>query len=156
LSFPRAPDAAALAIVLNAEVASVAFEEQRQEGQLLIERGEQYQRAIELFLRKNGPIRRNRHPVGPLSRISELRRLFSGQRFSIPTISNSPAGQVPIVPGPSPPALPLIGGNIAGVARTFEHRTVTAYHRRRSYREWEFISISPGGEREVRGQQEQR
>lgn len=44
---------ALLAISLYREIPRVAFETQRQKEQLLIERGEQYKRAIQLFYRKN-------------------------------------------------------------------------------------------------------
>jgi uncharacterized membrane protein YgcG len=45
--------AAVLAISLYMEIPRVAFETQRQKEQLLIERGEQYKRAIQVFVRKN-------------------------------------------------------------------------------------------------------
>src|SRR5579863_3486548 len=44
--------AAAVAIMLYMEVPRVAFEAQRNKEQLLIERGEQYKRAIQLYFRK--------------------------------------------------------------------------------------------------------
>src|SRR5207245_983626 len=44
--------AAAVAIMLYIELPRVAFELQRNKEQLLIERGEQYQRAIQLYFRK--------------------------------------------------------------------------------------------------------
>ena len=43
--------AAAIAIMLYLEIPRVAFESQRQKEQLLIERGEQYKRAIQLFVK---------------------------------------------------------------------------------------------------------
>src|SRR5215213_9578862 len=45
--------AAILAITLYTEIPRVAFETQRQKELLLIERGEQYKRAIGLFMREN-------------------------------------------------------------------------------------------------------
>ena len=45
--------AAAVAISLYVEMPRVAFESQRAKEQLLIERGEQYKRAIQVFVRKN-------------------------------------------------------------------------------------------------------
>src|SRR5947209_4190191 len=45
--------AAVLAISLYMEIPRVAFDAQRQKEQLLIERGEQYKRAIQVFVRKN-------------------------------------------------------------------------------------------------------
>src|SRR5690348_8969493 len=44
--------AAAVAVMLYMELPRVAFEAQREREQLLIERGEQYQRAIQLYFRK--------------------------------------------------------------------------------------------------------
>jgi type II secretory pathway pseudopilin PulG len=46
--------AAAIAITLYMQIPRVAFQAQRQKEQLLMERGEQYQRAIQLFVRANG------------------------------------------------------------------------------------------------------
>ena len=46
--------AAIMAISLYMEIPRVAFETQRQKEQLLIERGEQYKRAIQVFIRTNG------------------------------------------------------------------------------------------------------
>ena len=46
--------AATIAITLYLEIPRVAFQAQRQKEQLLIERGQQYQRAIQLFVRVNG------------------------------------------------------------------------------------------------------
>src|SRR5215467_13018474 len=45
--------AAVLAISLYMEIPRVAFDTQRQKEQLLVERGEQYKRAIQVFVRKN-------------------------------------------------------------------------------------------------------
>src|SRR5436309_15949939 len=44
--------AAAVAIMLYKELPRVAFEAQRNKEELLIERGEQYTRAIQLYVRK--------------------------------------------------------------------------------------------------------
>jgi hypothetical protein len=44
--------AASLAIMLYMEIPRVAFEAQRDKEQLLIDRGEQYKRAIQLYVRK--------------------------------------------------------------------------------------------------------
>ena len=46
--------AAVFAISLYVEIPRVAFQAQRQKEQLLIERGEQYKRAIQLFVKANG------------------------------------------------------------------------------------------------------
>ncbi len=63
--------AAVVAITLYMQIPRVAFQSQRQKEQLLIERGEQYQRAIQLFFRTN-----NRYP-------GELKDLenFNHRRF---------------------------------------------------------------------------
>ena len=63
--------ASIVAIGLYYELPRVAMETQRQKEQLLIERGEQYKRAIQLFVRKAG-----RYP----SEIKELEN-FQNQRF---------------------------------------------------------------------------
>jgi type II secretory pathway pseudopilin PulG len=46
--------AAVMAISLYLEIPRVAFETQRQKEQLLVERGEQYKRAIKLFVSPKG------------------------------------------------------------------------------------------------------
>lgn len=63
--------AAVVAITLYMQIPRIAFQSQRQKEQLLIERGEQYQRAIQLFFRTN-----NRYP-------GELKDLenFNHRRF---------------------------------------------------------------------------
>jgi type II secretory pathway pseudopilin PulG len=63
--------AAVIAISLYMEIPRVAFEAQRQKEQLLIERGEQYKRAIQVFYTTN-----KRYPA----RIEELESL-NGRRF---------------------------------------------------------------------------
>src|SRR5471032_2803670 len=63
--------AAIVAIGLYYEMPRVAMETQRQKEQLLIDRGEQYKRAIQLFYKKTG-----RYP----SEIKELEG-FQNQRF---------------------------------------------------------------------------
>jgi type II secretory pathway pseudopilin PulG len=50
--------AAMIAIALYRELPRFAFEQQRAKEQLLIERGEQYKRAIQVFVRKM-----NRYPA---------------------------------------------------------------------------------------------
>lgn len=57
--------AAIVAITLYMQLPRVAFEAQRDRETMLVERGEQYQRAIELYVRKN-----NRYPA----RIEDLER----------------------------------------------------------------------------------
>jgi hypothetical protein len=63
--------AATLAITLYWQIPRVAFQAQRQKEQLLIERGEQYERAIQLFVRAN-----NRYP----SKIEDLEN-FNNRRY---------------------------------------------------------------------------
>ncbi|MBV9504152.1 MAG: hypothetical protein JO323_04015, partial [Acidobacteriia bacterium] len=63
--------AAAIAISLYWQIPRVAFQSQRQKEQLLIERGEQYKRAIQLFYRAN-----NRYPT----KLDDLEN-FNNRRF---------------------------------------------------------------------------
>ncbi|MBV8904630.1 MAG: hypothetical protein JOZ22_13435 [Acidobacteriia bacterium] len=63
--------AAAIAISLYWQIPRVAFQAQRKKEQLLIERGEQYKRAIQLFVRANG-----RYPA----KIEDLEN-FNNRRF---------------------------------------------------------------------------
>ena len=63
--------AATIAITLYWQIPRVAFQSQRQKEQLLIERGEQYQRAIQLFVRAN-----NRYPA----KLEDLEN-FNNRRF---------------------------------------------------------------------------
>src|SRR5262249_26685015 len=62
---------AVIAITLYKEIPRVAFESQRQKEQLLIARGEQYKRAIYMFVKAN-----NRWPT----RVEELER-FNNRHF---------------------------------------------------------------------------
>ena len=64
--------AASLAIMLYMEIPRVAFEAQRDKEQLLIDRGEQYKRAIQLYVRKY-----NRFPpdIDALEKTQNLRFL---------------------------------------------------------------------------------
>jgi hypothetical protein len=63
--------AAVIAISLYIQIPRVAFDAQRQKEQLLMERGEQYKRAIQLFVRANG-----RYP----SKVDDLEN-FNNRRF---------------------------------------------------------------------------
>lgn len=63
--------AAFIAISLYMQIPRVAFQAQRQKEQLLIERGEQYKRAIQVFVRTNG-----RYP----GKIEDLEN-FNNRRF---------------------------------------------------------------------------
>src|SRR3569833_723858 len=63
--------AAVVAITLYTDIPRVAFEAQRDKEQLLIDRGEEYQRAVTLFVHKF-----NRYPAS----MEELENT-NGQRF---------------------------------------------------------------------------
>ncbi|HEY2017871.1 MAG TPA: hypothetical protein VGH38_30415, partial [Bryobacteraceae bacterium] len=63
--------AAVVAISLYMEIPRIAFESQRQKEQLLVDRGEQYKRAIQMFMKAN-----NRWPA----KIEELES-FNNRRF---------------------------------------------------------------------------
>src|SRR5450432_4908545 len=63
--------AAGIMISLYLEIPRVAFESQRNREEMLIERGEQYSRAIEVFFRKN-----KRYP----SKLEDLEN-FNNLRF---------------------------------------------------------------------------
>ena len=65
--------ASIVAIMLYMEVPRIAFETQRQKEQMLVERGQQYKRAIQLFLRANN---NQRWPAS----MDELES-FNGKRF---------------------------------------------------------------------------
>lgn len=86
--------AAVIAITLYMEIPRVAFESQRQKEQLLVERGEQYKRAIQLFVKTN-----NRWPA----KIEELEsfnnRRFLRQRFKDPMTGKDEWRAVHIVNG---------------------------------------------------------
>jgi hypothetical protein len=71
--------AAVIAITLYMQIPRVAFQAQRQKEQLLIERGEQYKRAIQMFVRTN-----NRYP-GDIKDLENFNnRRFLRQRFPDP------------------------------------------------------------------------
>lgn len=71
--------AAAAALLFYRELPRIAFERQREKEQLLIERGEQYRRAIQLYVRKF-----NRYPaeLSQLEKTSEVR--FLRRRYKDP------------------------------------------------------------------------
>ena len=68
--------AAIVAITLYTEMPRVAFESQRQREQLLISRGEQYQRAIQLFYRKYHTYPQNLDDLETTRNIRFLRRRY--------------------------------------------------------------------------------
>ncbi len=71
--------AAATAILFYRELPRIAFERQREKEQLLIERGEQYRRAIQLFVRKF-----NRYPA-ELSQLEKTNNIrFLRRRYKDP------------------------------------------------------------------------
>ena len=102
-------------ISLYIEIPRVAFESQRNREEMLIERGEQYSRAIEVFYRKN-----KRYPskLEDLENFNNLR--FLRKRYKDPLtgkdewrmIHMGPAGQLAdsLVEKPGPPGLQLAGG----------------------------------------------
>jgi len=71
--------AAVVGIMLYMEMPRVAFESQRTKEQLLIDRGEQYKRAIQLFYRKN---KRFPTTMDELEKFQEIR--FLRQRYKDP------------------------------------------------------------------------
>src|SRR5258708_13308404 len=76
--------AAAVAITLYRELPRVAFEAQRNKEELLIERGEQYSRAIQLYVRKW-----NKYPatIEPLEQTNHIR--FRRHRYNHPITRNT-------------------------------------------------------------------
>src|SRR5258708_26645834 len=68
--------AAAIAIGLYMEMPRVAFESQRQKEQMLIDRGGQYQRAIQLFYRKYRTYPQNLDDLETTRNIRFLRRRY--------------------------------------------------------------------------------
>src|SRR5258708_32381579 len=68
--------AAAIAIGLYMEIPRVAFESQRQKEQMLIDRGGQYQRAIQLFYRKYRTYPQNLDDLETTRNIRFLRRRY--------------------------------------------------------------------------------
>jgi len=66
--------AAMIAIALYMEIPRVSFESQRQKEQLLVSRGEQFKRAIQLYFRAS---RRTRYPVD----LDDLDRGLNNMRF---------------------------------------------------------------------------
>src|SRR5260370_36122592 len=68
--------AAAIAIGLDMEIPRVAFESQRQKEQMLIGRGGQYQRAIQLFYRKYRTYPQNLDDLETTRNIRFLRRRY--------------------------------------------------------------------------------
>jgi len=68
--------AAVIAVALYRELPRVAFEAQRAKEQLLIERGEQYKRAIQLFVRKVGRYPATIEELESLNNIRFLRKRY--------------------------------------------------------------------------------
>jgi len=68
--------AAIIALALYSELPRVAFEAQRAKEQLLIERGEQYKRAIQLFVRKVGRYPATIEELESLNNIRFLRKRY--------------------------------------------------------------------------------
>ncbi|MES1257904.1 MAG: hypothetical protein ABUS51_05725 [Acidobacteriota bacterium] len=86
--------AATIAILLYTQLPRVAFEAQRDKEQLLIDRGEQYSRAVQLFVRKF-----NRFPpdVAALENTSNLR--FLRKKYKDPMTGKDEWREVHVGPG---------------------------------------------------------
>jgi hypothetical protein len=69
--------AATAAIMLYMELPRVAFEAQREKEQLLIDRGEQYSRAVQLFVRKNNRFPQDMDALENTQSIRFLRRRYT-------------------------------------------------------------------------------
>ncbi|HWB83460.1 MAG TPA: hypothetical protein VG675_04930 [Bryobacteraceae bacterium] len=76
--------AAVIAIALYREIPRVAFQAQRQKEQLLIDRGEQYKRAIEIFWRTNN----HRYPMS-LDDLDKGPKRFLRRRYPDPITGKS-------------------------------------------------------------------
>ena len=86
--------AAAIAITLYMELPRVAFEAQRNKEQLLIERGEQYQRAIQLYVRK---LKKYPVKIEDLEETNQIR--FLRKRYIDPMTGKSEWRMIHIGPG---------------------------------------------------------
>ena len=86
--------AAAIAITLYNELPRVAFEAQRNKEELLIERGEQYSRAIQLYVRK---IKRYPATIEELEGTNQVR--FLRKRYNDPMTGKSEWRLVHVGPG---------------------------------------------------------
>lgn len=86
--------AAAVAFLIYRELPRIAFERQREKEQLLIERGEQYRRAIQLFVRKF-----NRYPaqLSDLENTNNIR--FLRRRYKDPMTGKDDWRLIHIGPG---------------------------------------------------------
>lgn len=86
--------AAAVAIMLYMQVPRIAFEAQRDKEQLLIDRGEQYSRAVQLFVRKY-----NRFPadVAALENTQNIR--FLRKKYKDPMTGKDEWREVHVGPG---------------------------------------------------------
>src|SRR5712691_2340335 len=86
--------AAAVAITLYKELPRVAFEAQRNKEQLLIQRGEQYSRAIQLYVRK---FKKYPAKIEDLEETNQIR--FLRRRYNDPMTGKSEWRVVHIGPG---------------------------------------------------------
>src|SRR5690242_8242691 len=86
--------AAAVAIMLYKELPRVAFEAQRNKEELLIERGEQYQRAIQLYVRK---WKKYPQTIEELENTNQIR--FLRKRYDDPMTGKSEWRLVHVGPG---------------------------------------------------------
>ena len=115
--------AAGIMISLYLEIPRVGFESQRNREEMLIERGEQYSRAIEMFYRKN---KRYPQKIEDLENTNNLR--FLRRRYIDPLtgkdewrmIHMGPAGQLAdsLVEKPGQPAGQQLAGNLTPAVPT--------------------------------------
>src|SRR5215510_2639372 len=68
--------AAIIAVTLYMEIPRVAFESQRQKELLLIDRGEQYKRAIQVFVKKNTRFPARLEELESFNNVRYLRRRY--------------------------------------------------------------------------------
>lgn len=69
--------AAAIAIALYIEIPRVAFESQRAQEELLVDRGEQYARAIRVFVHRNGRYPQNIEELENFNNVRSLRKRYA-------------------------------------------------------------------------------
>src|SRR5882672_5706199 len=86
--------AAAVAITLYKELPRVGFEAQRDKEQLLIERGEQYSRAIQLYVRK---LKKYPATIEDLEQTNQIR--FLRKRYIDPMTGKSEWRMIHVVAG---------------------------------------------------------
>lgn len=85
---------AAIAILLYMQVPRIAFEAQRDKEQLLIDRGEQYSRAVQLFVRKF-----NRYPVDVAALENTQNIRFLRKKYKDPMTGKEEWREIHVGPG---------------------------------------------------------